>query len=55
VVAEEFEGSWYTVELSFQMHGTPLGYARDDDGNFILTGYSMSANPHRAVVAILYE
>jgi hypothetical protein len=54
-VAEPGGGSWASVALPMQLHGDPLGFASDSQGNLIISGRELIASPYDAVVAVLFQ
>lgn len=54
-VVEPSNGNWGNIALPVQLHGEPIGFAYDGEGNIILSGRELIASPYDAVVAVLLQ
>ena len=53
-IVEYFDSAWNVSELPDQLHGYPtVGYALDSNGNIVIAGYNMSAEPRYSSIGIL--
>ena len=52
-IVEKFGGTWTVTELPDQLHGNPVGYEMDSNGNVIIAGYNMSAEPRYSSIGVL--
>ncbi|MCC7478032.1 fibronectin type III domain-containing protein [bacterium] len=52
-IAERYSGSWFDVEQFAELQGLPFGYTVDQEGNIIITGYSLAWEPTRSLTYVL--